>query len=270
MPHLEANGQTLYYEVHGDGEPLLLVQGLAIDHFGWLAQVPEWSKHYKVVSFDNRDIGQSSYAEGPYELTDMAQDTLALADGLGLDTFHLLGLSMGGAIAQHIALTAPERVRTLTLCVTWGGSGYWGELYGELLGTAFSRLTPEEGADNFMLLVLSEEFFQNREAVQAFRAAVLANPFPQRAEGFARQAAASGRHETRDRLGELQMPVHVIGAAHDRLVPVWKSEELARLMPDSKLTILDGAPHGVNWERAEDFNQTVLPFLAATPSEAIR
>ena len=101
MPFADANGQRLYYESHGEGEPLVIVMGLAADHLAWAMQVPEWSKHYRVIEFDNRDVGQSSYAEGPYEIADMARDTLALADELGLDSFHLLGMSMGGTIAQE-------------------------------------------------------------------------------------------------------------------------------------------------------------------------
>ena len=126
MPHADCNGQRLYYEVHGEGEPLLCIHGLSASTLGWLPQVPVWSQAYKTVVFDNRDVGQSSRATGEYEIADMTTDALALADSLGLDTFHLLGYSMGGAIAQRLTLTAPERVRTLTLCVTFGGGGAWG------------------------------------------------------------------------------------------------------------------------------------------------
>jgi 3-oxoadipate enol-lactonase len=91
---------------------------------------------------------------------------------------------------------------------------------------------------------------------------MLSNPHPQQPEGFARQLGASTQHEVRDRLGELTMPTHVIGGEEDVLVPVWKSRELARLIPGAKLTVLDGAAHGVNLERAEDFNRIVLEFLA--------
>ena len=121
MPTIDANGQTLYYEVHGEGEPLLCVMGLSADTLAWALQVPAFAASHRTVIFDNRDVGQSSMADGPYEIADMAADALALADALELDSFHLLGVSMGGAIAQEIALAAPERVRTLTLAVTFAG-----------------------------------------------------------------------------------------------------------------------------------------------------
>lgn len=89
----------------------------------------------------------------------------------------------------------------------------------------------------------------------------LDNPYPQSIEAFVRQLTSTGRHETRQRLPSLEMPVHVIGAEQDILVPVWKSREIAELVPAAQLTVIEGAPHGVNLERAEDFNAAVLGFL---------
>jgi pimeloyl-ACP methyl ester carboxylesterase len=195
MPTAGVNGQTIYYEVHGEGEPLLCVMGLAADTLAWTLQVPAFSERHRTIIFDNRDVGQSSQATGSYEVSDMAEDALGLADALELDSFHLLGVSMGGAIAQEMALAAPERGRTLTLAVTWASGGGW-------------------------------------------------NPHPQPPEAFARQLDASSRHSTGERLGDLTTPTHVIGAEWDVLVPVWKSREIAGLIPGSKLTVLEACPHG--------------------------
>lgn len=263
MPHLDANGQRLYYEVHGEGEPLLCVMGLATDTLAWMAQVPAWSARYRTVIFDNRDVGRSSYADGPYEIADMAADTLALADGLGLQDFHLLGVSMGGAIAQELALTVPQRIRTLTLCVTFGGAGRWGAENARLWSARAARATREEQIDEMLLLCFSEAFFENADAVAFLRRMLLENPNPQTPEGFARQLAATASYEARDRLGQLAMPVHVIGAEQDVLLPVWKSRELAALIPGAQLTVIEGAPHGVNLERAQELNDAVLAFLAS-------
>ena len=92
---------------------------------------------------------------------------------------------------------------------------------------------------------------------------MLENPHPQPPEAFARQLDASSRHDTRDRLGSLSLPVHVIGAEQDILVPVWKSREIASLIPGAELTVIEGSPHGANLERAEEFNAAVLDFIAA-------
>ena len=115
MPTAEINGLTINYDVQGEGEPLLCIMGLGADSLAWALQLPAFAGQFRTVVFDNRDVGQSSYADGAYEIRDMAQDALGLADHLGLGSFHLLGVSMGGAIAQELALAVPERVRTLTL-----------------------------------------------------------------------------------------------------------------------------------------------------------
>ena len=269
MPIADANGQRLYYEIAGEGEPLLMVMGLGADHLAWALQVPPLSEHFKVVTYDNRDCGQSTYAEGPYEITDLAADAIALADHLEFDSFHLVGASMGGCIAQEIALGWPERVRTLTLAITFGGAGAYGRKSGRMMAADVERRTYEEQIDQMMLLCFSEDLFDQEERITFLRQQMLDNPHPQKPEGFARQAEATGRHEARERLPSLKMPVHVIGAQHDILVPCWKSEELAELIPGAKLTVIEGATHGLNLERADDFNSAVLEFLRSEqPSPA--
>jgi 3-oxoadipate enol-lactonase len=268
VPHADCNGQRLYHEIHGEGDPLLCIHGLSIDTLGWALQVPAWSQRHRTVVFDNRDVGQSSRAQAEYEISDMAADALALADALGLETFHLLGLSMGGTIAQELALAVPQRVRTLTLCVTFGGGGAWGRAQGLAWSQRVLGMSRAQRIDELMLLCFSEGFFEHPDQVAFLRQAMLANPHPQEPEAFGRQVRATSRHEARDRLDALEMPVHVIGAEHDLLVPVWKSRELAELIPDARLTVLEGATHGANLERAADFNAAVLDFLAAPAAAA--
>jgi 3-oxoadipate enol-lactonase len=262
MPTIDIDGQTLYYEVHGDGEPLLCVMGLAANTLAWALQVQAFSEHHKTVIFDNRDVGQSSMADGPYEIRDMAADALGLADGLGLESFHLLGVSMGGAIAQEVALAAPERVRTLTLAVTFAGAGAYGRKLSEVWSARRQKATREEHIDELMLLTLSQGFFENAQAVAWVRSMMLADPHPQPPEAFARQLHAASHHDARGRLGSLSMPVHVIGAEHDILIPVWESREVAGLIPGAKLSVIEGCPHGAQLERAEEFNRAVLDFIA--------
>lgn len=261
MPTIEANGQTLYYEMHGEGEPLLAVMGLAADTTAWTLQVPAFAAHHRTVIFDNRDVGQSSMADGSYEISDMARDALGLADALELEPFHLLGVSMGGAIAQEVALAAPERVLTLTLAVTWPRGGPWAAKLSELWGARVRHMSREQRVDELMLLTLSEAFFENAEGVAWLRDLILQYPYPQPPDAFARQLDASSRHDTRDRLATLEIPTHVIGAEHDILVPVWKSRELAELIPEARLSVIEACPHGLNLERAEEFNQLVLGFI---------
>jgi len=262
MPSLDIDGRSLYYEVHGEGEPLLCVHGLTVDTLGWALQLPSFAERHQTVIFDNRDVGQSDYAAGDYEVSDMAADALALADELGLESFHLLGISMGGAIAQEIALAAPERVSTLTLTVTFPRGGAWAHKLAETWSMRVQEMPHERHIDELMLLNHSEEFYGNAEGVSFIRGMILQNPHPQKPEGFARQLGASSRHDALDRLPSLDMPVHVIGGERDILVPVWKSVELAEIIPGAKLTVLDRAPHGLSLERAEEYNAIVLDFIA--------
>ena len=269
MAIAEVNGQTLYYEVQGEGEPLLCVHGLACDTLAWIPQVQAFSSAYRTVIFDNRDVGQSACADCDYEIADMARDALALADELELDSFHLLGVSMGGAIAQEIALQAPDRVRTLTVAVSFPSGSTYARRLAEVWGGRVRQISFEQHVDELMLLVHSEEFFENPDMVEFIRTAMLNNPHRQSPDCFARQLAACGRHDARDRLGTLTMPTHVIAGEYDILVPVWKSREIADLIPGAKLTVLPSAPHGLPLERAEEFNAAVLDFIrepAATPA----
>ena len=271
MPIAEVNGQRIYYEVHGDGEPIVGVMGLGGDHTAWLLQVPAWSERHKVLVFDNRDIGQSSMSDGPYDVSDMAADVRWLVDELVFETFHLVGLSLGGAIAQELALAVPERVRTLTLAVTYGGTGGYGAHRGHVLANLARKLDREEFVDFVMLLVYSQRLFDVPEFAEAARRTMLDNPHPQPTDAWVRQLGASSRHEAMDRLGSLTMPVHVIGARRDVMVPPFRSEDLAAAIPGSKLTIIDAA-HLVNVEAAQEFNGAVLDFIAehALAQEASR
>ena len=269
MAIAEVNGQRLYYEELGEGEPLLCVHGLACDTLAWIPQLQAFSSAHRTVIFDNRDVGRSSMAEGHYELADMARDALALADQLGLDTFHLVGISMGGAIAQEIAIQAPGRVRTLTLAVTFPAGSTYACRLGEVWGNRLKQISFEQHVDELMLLNHSEAFFDNPDMVTFVRTAILNNPHPQPPEAFCRQLAACGCHDVRDRLGSITMPTHVIGGERDILVPIWKQRDIAALIPGAKLTVLPEAPHGLSLERAEEFNAAVLEFLretAATPA----
>jgi pimeloyl-ACP methyl ester carboxylesterase len=261
VPIVEAGTERLYYEEHGEGEPLLAVMGLGGDHSAWLLQVPVWSRSHRFVVFDNRDVGQSSTSQGPYEVRDMAMDALALADALDLDSFHLVGLSLGGAIAQEVALAAPERIRTLTLCVTYGWTGGFGEQRSKVLRQVVQRMSREEFVEFMMMLIYSDRLFDVPQFAAVARQAMLDNPHPQSTEAWVRQLEASGRHDARDRLGELSMPVHVIGARRDILVPPFRSQDLAEAIPGARFTLIDSG-HLVNVEAAEEFNAAVLDFIA--------
>jgi pimeloyl-ACP methyl ester carboxylesterase len=169
---------------------------------------------------------------------------------------------MGGAIAQELALRAPERVLSLTLAVSYGGSGLLWRERTRLALAAIEHQSDEDRAAALMVLTLSEQSFDELgDQLAAMRKFVLSYPHRQRREGYVRQLQASATHEARDRLGALRMPVHVIAADQDAFVPAWKSRELARLIPGARLSIIEGAAHAVNLERTAQYNALVLEFL---------
>lgn len=263
MPYADIDAGRIYYEQHGAGETLLCIQGLAMDVSGWRPQIPALARHFRVLAFDNRDVGRSFYAAAPYDIPALAADALALADALGLQRFHVLGSSMGGAIAQELALRAPERVLSLTLGVTYAGQGRLGRERTRMLAESFAHQSEAERARALMVLTLSEQTFEELgDQVSAMVEMVLSYPHRQRPDGFLRQLQATGTHEARERLGALRLPVHVIGAEHDAFVPVWKSRELAGLIPGARLSVIPAAAHAVNLERSGEYNELVLAFLA--------
>src|SRR5207249_10870094 len=113
----------LYYDEQGSGDPLLLVMGLAADSAAWMFQVPDFARHHRTIVFDNRGVGRSAKPPGPYTIHEMADDAVGLLDALGITRAHVVGVSMGGMIAQVVAITHPERVLTLTSNMSTTGAG---------------------------------------------------------------------------------------------------------------------------------------------------
>ena len=262
MPFADVNGVRLFHTEQGDGEPLLCVMGLASDSQGWGLQSEALSESFRVIVFDNRDVGRSTQCDADYDIADLADDAIGLADHLGLETFHLLGISLGSCVAQRVALKIGARIRTLTLAATWAGTApAYSEMRARVWEREVRRCTTEEWLEEMMLLTLSENVFETHEGVDTMKKMALENPHPQSTDGLIRQIRSMSRHDVRDRLTELDMPVHVIAGDRDVLIPPWKSEEVAEHVTGSTLTILRGIGHSMNLERAEQFNDVVLSWL---------
>jgi pimeloyl-ACP methyl ester carboxylesterase len=262
MPVASVNGLELYYELHGDsGPPLVCVMGVGSDVTGWRLQVPAWHKHFRVLVFDNRDVGRSSYCPHGYSVADMASDAVALASLAGFEAFHLVGISLGGAVAQELALGWPARVLTLTLVVTWGGSGQFGIDRARLQVLSHAAMSAEDLLEQMLVMTLSERHFERPDHMEMIRRQANDYPYPQRREGFVRQLLLAARHEARDRLPGLTMPVQVIGAEQDLLVPVWKSRELASLIPGARFSVIEESAHAVNVEKPAELNRLVQDFV---------
>jgi 3-oxoadipate enol-lactonase len=263
---VRANGQELFYEIHGDGPPLVLVMGIGYDSSLWmLQQVPVLSTRFRVVLLDNRDAGRSSRADHPYTIADMADDVAGLLDALDIPRTHLLGLSMGSMIGMEFALRHPDRVDRLVLA-------------GPAAAPARSAVDPiaiwnwvktnDPGGDVFggqqFTWLFSLAFLRNRQAVQETTALLASNPNPVEPDAYHRQAQAYLQFDILDRLGGITAPTLVIVGEQDLLTPPWVVREVAGRIPGAQFEIVtgDGSSHLVPLERPDDFNELVMNFLA--------
>lgn len=264
MPIKNVGGVEMYYEISGSGAPVVFISGITQDHLPWrIFQVPAFATAgYQCLVFDNRDVGQTGESPvGSYSITRFAQDTIELTEQLGIRSFHLIGYSMGGAIAQELALGFPERIRTLTLLATFPTiDAYVATLIGTLRAAKL-KLSREEFLQTIGLRVFTHRFYENPENVQKWMGRALANPYPQSAAAFLRQADAILGHNALDRLHRIATPTHVVVGEEDIFVYPRFSRSLAEKIPAAKLTVIPDAGHAVATERAVEFNRIALEFL---------
>ncbi|MDF1563669.1 MAG: alpha/beta fold hydrolase [Deltaproteobacteria bacterium] len=265
--HAERGPHRIWYETAGEsGSPVLLIMGLTMSGIAWHRQVEAFAPHHRVAVFDHAGVGDS----GPISvrrltMDHLRRDALSVMDDLGWERAHVVGISMGGMIAQHLALDARERVLSLTLAATHAG----GRL--PVLPTAsgarwflkVSRAKSQtERLDAMTHLLFSDGY--RRANPEAAREAIRRDfkslaPFGVRL----RQLHAVSGHHTAPRLHELRgLPTLVIRPGQDILVPPRESDRLARLIPEARLARIDEAGHGVSREGAERFNQASLEHFA--------
>jgi 3-oxoadipate enol-lactonase len=263
---VNTNGQDLYYEIHGDGPPLVMVMGIGYDSSLWtLQQVPALSTRFQVVLVDNRDAGRSSRAEGPYSIADMADDVAGLLDALGIHRTHLLGLSMGSMIGMEFALRHADRLDRLVLAGP-GAAPARNAIDPISMWSWVKANDPSGevfGGQQFTWL-FSTAFLRNQQSVQETSAMLASNPNPVDPEAYARQAQAYLQFDALDRLGGIATPTLVIVGEQDLLTPPWVAREVADGIHGARFEIItgDGSSHVVPLERPDDFNQLVIDFLA--------
>jgi pimeloyl-ACP methyl ester carboxylesterase len=275
MPTARIGDVELHYEEHGSGEPLVLVMGLAADSQAWMFQVPEFSRHYRTVVFDNRGVGRSSKPVGPYTIQQMADDTAGLLDALDIARAHVVGVSMGGMIAQELALRHPARVRGLVLACTYpepdadveaSRRSSVAQLGGSI--AADGSLQIEAAAVDPMMFfgqllpkVFNPDYLQ-REMVTLMQLFGGALQWGFSIDAILAQVHAVMAHSAAGRLGDIASPTLVITGDNDLLISPRNSEVLAERIPGAKLVKVPGGSHGFNFETPDVFNRHVLDFLA--------
>jgi 3-oxoadipate enol-lactonase len=253
VPTVSTPAAELHYERAGSGEPLLMIQGMSGTHVSWgepfLAPLRE---SFDVTAFDNRGIGLSAPIDGPFTIVEMAEDSAALMNELGIESAHVVGISMGGMIAQELALAHPGRLRSLTLgCTYCGGQG--------------SKLMPQENVEKIAAGMMSGD---RDKAIRASLEVNLSPAFRAEESGYAAfhgmatsvpaakrtielQAQAIFGHDTSGRLGEISTPTLIVHGTEDGVLPYPNGEQIAALMPSARLETLEGIGHMFWWEQPE-------------------
>jgi pimeloyl-ACP methyl ester carboxylesterase len=254
-----SKGIRLYYETFGEGSPLLLVSGWGSSGLSWeLAFIDALAKTHRVIVLDNRGTGRSDKPDMEYSIPLMADDCVSVLNAVGVKKVHVLGVSMGGLIAQELALTHNDRVSSLLLCCTSCG---WKERITSPQ-RAFARLflKPEERLRLRMEMLYTKDFISKEwPHLKEHWKQVARYPTPMYA--YRRQLEALMNYSCCDRLAEIRVPTLVMGGDADRLNPVERLKELADGIPGAELQIYPGLGHGFIVEAREDVMKCVLSFL---------
>lgn len=268
MPQLRRDDLLLYYADTGRGEPLVFLNGLAGDHLYWNGQVRAFAGRYRCLALDNRDAGQSSCAAAPYTTADLAADVAGLLHALDLPPAHLVGLSLGGMIAQEIALAHPDRVRSLFLTGTLARADDWFNATLDTYGHIRRQVADTPAFLGALLpWLVSPRFFESATKVEWLRAFLRQAPYPQQIDGFFRQFGAMRRHDTLERLPAVRCPVLVAVGEDDLIVPPRYSRQLAGLIPHARLEVLPGVGHAPVVEDPRRFNRLLGDFLQSVGQE---
>jgi 3-oxoadipate enol-lactonase len=264
-----SDGARLHVVDQGKGDPVLWLQGLNAPAAAWAVQLAHFSQTHRSIAPDARGVGQSDAPPGPYTTRQLAQDALAVLDALAVDRAHVVGLSLGGAAAQELALVFPQRVRSLALLATFAAQAprsralleAWRTLYPVAAADERLRKAWELQAYSWLF---TDRFWRNPANVRAalrFASTQKLQP-PQ---GFVGQVDAALSHDARDRLPALRVPALVIHGALDQLSPKENGEELAQLIPAAELLILPEVGHAVNLEGQRAVNAALRALWKRVP-----
>ena len=221
MPTVEVNDINIYYEIHGVGEPLLMIQGLGFEISAMVTEpgksrfIDKFADRYQVIVFDYRGVGRTEKPDMPYSIDMLAGDTVCLMNALGIHKAHIMGTSMGSQIAQTIAAKYPERVKGLILVV------------------GFTRVLLRMRVIGFILTNLPGI----KEKATGW---VYKQKYPPTPASFRRMADAANRCDTRNLLGRISAPTLIVNGKSDEIVPIHIAQELADGIPDARLVLVDG------------------------------
>jgi 3-oxoadipate enol-lactonase len=263
LPTAHVNGVTLNYEIDGPDtapETIVLINGLADDLLSWGFQVPALvDAGLRVLRFDNRGIGKSDRPAGPYTSKQMAADAKALVDKLGFKGFHLMGVSMGGMIAEEYAIAYPGDLKSLTLACTYGKPDAFCQTMFAFWADLAQKVNVPFVMRDVAVWAFTGLFFETRPDDAAEFAAAMA-ALDQDVPAYLAQLSTIQTHDATDRLGRIGVPTLVLAGEEDILIPVRLSKTLHQAIPGAKWKTVPGG-HACLWESPDPFNAAVIDFV---------
>ncbi len=245
---------NLAWERRGEGAPLLLIHGLGYARWGWEPVVEPLSRSFDVILFDNRGIGESDAPPGPYTAAELAADALQVLEEAGVERAHVLGTSLGGMVAQELALLAPERVERLVLVSTTPGGPESFPMPEQTVKLMTSGATLREFVENALTPdadgELVERILRHRERT--------AQPL----DAWSAQAAAGASFDALDRIAAIAAPTLVLHGTEDAVVDSRNTALLALRIPDARVELFPGGGHLFFWEQPDRFARVVTEFLS--------
>ena len=263
MPKVRVNDIQMFYEVHGEGFPLMMIMGFTGNTSWW---DPRWietlSEKFKIIAFDNRGAGRTDISDREYSIKLFADDTASLMDALGVSRANVLGISMGGMIAQELVLNYPEKVKKVVLCSTHCGGAKSVQASEEVLETLTadrSGVSTEEVARITIPLLFTEDFLKNTPGVEErVIEQITRNPISN--EAFMRQMSAIMKFDTYDRLSQVKTPTLILHGKQDILIPPENGSILGEAIPGARLVSFENSAHGL-MEETEEVLHTIVEFL---------
>ena len=263
MATVSANGIDIYYRQEGDGPDLVLIMGLGAHSGAWLLNAPVLANKFRVTTFDNRGTGRTSAPDEPYSIQGMAGDTVALMDALGIGRAHVVGASMGGMIAQELAINYPERIDRLVIACSRTHAGELRKRIAVAQRALWEADVPRDAMAAIQQPWGSTSAILQDERMPMERLALAAKDlYPVQKHAYLRQLDATMAFDTRDRLAKIKAETLVLVGAEDILTPPFESAEIARGVPNAQMRILPRGGHGFSGEYPNEFNQAVADFLS--------
>lgn len=266
MPYTQRDGVRIFFDTHGDGPPLLLCPGLGSLMEHWGDAIAAFSPYYRVIVFDPRGGPESDSPAGNYSMRDLAEDAVAVLDAVAVERTHVYGISMGGHIAQQLALDHPDRVRSLVLVVS---SDRTSEVSKERLRVwrDARRLSIELYARAVGYAIFGEELFAKPLWVEGWRRRSVQDEQRWNPQGLEGRLAACLAYDTSSRSSEIRCPTLLVAGRRDLCILPHESEAHAARIPGAQYVLLDVA-HVIADQDAQELNARVLAFLAHCPAEA--